>query len=351
MTTIEELSGPAEYREASFRFRMIWHEYLNIEKEAKDEVAFMVKILEDEGYSRTKAIQKIIEDHRDLKGFSRATIYRGLPNEMKNNYISGAKQLSNTENVSNETFEKSQEEDVNLVNITTSQNETPNVEETGETEPSSFIVDLPPPEPEPQDPTITRFVGKLPKSVLRLAEKIELPPTKLELIANYSNKSILKDHPQIQEKLVKAIAALSIDEAKHAISQEIRDLETGAAVKIERSYYFDSTKREKIPKKVEREKHPIEIYLEFLDKIDEIMYLGTGHKLEEGEFSYEPNHIEYSENYRIKILSDINTNQLYKFEQDIEVAKDLFNNWEHLIIDELVKRGEIAPDHSEDIER
>lgn len=29
----------------------------------------MVKILEAEGYSRTNAIQKIVNDHKDLKGF------------------------------------------------------------------------------------------------------------------------------------------------------------------------------------------------------------------------------------------------------------------------------------------
>jgi hypothetical protein len=59
MTTIEELQGPTEYREASLNFRMIWLEYLDREKEAKDEIIFMFKILVDEGYSRTEAIQKI----------------------------------------------------------------------------------------------------------------------------------------------------------------------------------------------------------------------------------------------------------------------------------------------------
>jgi hypothetical protein len=47
-----------------------------VEKDVKDEIVCMLKILEDEGYSRTKAIQKIVDDHIDLKGFSRRTIYR-----------------------------------------------------------------------------------------------------------------------------------------------------------------------------------------------------------------------------------------------------------------------------------
>ena len=58
MTTIEELPVPAEYIEASLRFRWAWIEYKDKEEEVKDEIVCMVKILEDEGYSRTKAIQK-----------------------------------------------------------------------------------------------------------------------------------------------------------------------------------------------------------------------------------------------------------------------------------------------------
>ena len=113
-------------------------------------------------------------------------------------------------------------------------------------------------------------MGQLPKPVLRLAEKIELSPTKLQLIVDYSNKSILKDHHQIQKDLVEVIAPLTIDQAKHTISQKIRDLEIGALVKTgQDSYTLDYDNREKIPKKVDRVKHPIEYFLEIMDKIDE----------------------------------------------------------------------------------
>jgi hypothetical protein len=333
MTTIEELSGPAEYREASFRFRMIWDEYLDIEKEAKDEIASMVRILEDEGYSRTKAIQKIIEDHKDLKGFSRATIYRELPNEMKNNYISSAKQLSITGNVSNETFEKSQEQDANVVNNTTSQHDTQDVEETKEL--SSFEVNLPPPEPELQDPKVTAFVGKLPKSVLRHAEKIALPQSKLELLANYSNKSILKDHRQIQEKLVKSIAPLTMDQAKIEISQAIRDLETGALQKVEGQNYYitDRDRREKIPKKPDRIKHPLNDFLQFQTKtFPEMMYLLTGHKLDEDETSYEPNHIDNTEKHRQEIVNHLDGRQKQLLLDHAELLSDALSSLMDIII-------------------
>ena len=111
MTTIEELPVPAEYIEASLRFRWAWIEYKDKEEEVKGEIVCMVKILEDEGYSRTKAIQKIVEDHKDLKGFSRATIYRELPNNIKRSYDNESRIefYNNVLNVSNETFNKIKE--------------------------------------------------------------------------------------------------------------------------------------------------------------------------------------------------------------------------------------------------
>jgi hypothetical protein len=65
------------------RFRDVWNEYQEKEGIVKFEIVNMVKILEKEGLNRTEAIQKIINDHSDLKGFSRRTIYRDLPGDMK----------------------------------------------------------------------------------------------------------------------------------------------------------------------------------------------------------------------------------------------------------------------------
>lgn len=77
---------PARYQESSIRFREAWLEYIDKEELVKFEIVNMVKILESDGYSRTHAIQKIVEDHNDLKGFSRRTIYRELPDEMKQDH-------------------------------------------------------------------------------------------------------------------------------------------------------------------------------------------------------------------------------------------------------------------------
>ena len=75
------------YNEASIKFRAAWLEYMDHEERVKYEVMNLVTILEKDGIPRMKAIQKIINDHKDLKGFSKATIYRELPEDMKNKQL------------------------------------------------------------------------------------------------------------------------------------------------------------------------------------------------------------------------------------------------------------------------
>ena len=77
------VSSSNEYNEASQRFRMVWNEYQHQEEIVKYEIVNMVKILEKDGLPRMTAVQKIINDHKDLPGFSKASIYRGLPEDMK----------------------------------------------------------------------------------------------------------------------------------------------------------------------------------------------------------------------------------------------------------------------------
>ncbi|MDX1373855.1 MAG: hypothetical protein R3321_15375, partial [Nitrososphaeraceae archaeon] len=99
-----------EYQQASERFSVIWNEYVKREEEAKAEVVYMIKVLESNGYSRTKAVAKIISDHKHLKGFSRATIYRELPDSMKRKYQSSdIIMLPEYSDVSNETLDEKKE--------------------------------------------------------------------------------------------------------------------------------------------------------------------------------------------------------------------------------------------------
>jgi hypothetical protein len=108
----KDLPVPAEYKQASQRFSIIWNDYVQREEDAKFEFINMVKILESNGYTRTKAISKIVSDHKHLKGFSRMTIYRSLPDDMKRKYeSSNIIMLPDNSDVSNDTFENLQEID------------------------------------------------------------------------------------------------------------------------------------------------------------------------------------------------------------------------------------------------
>lgn len=93
---------PAKYQEASIRFREAWLEYIDKEELVKFEAVNMIKILEKVGYSRTAAINKVVDDHKDLKGFSRRNIYRELPDEMKqDNSLRDLKSLREDHEVTN----------------------------------------------------------------------------------------------------------------------------------------------------------------------------------------------------------------------------------------------------------
>jgi hypothetical protein len=93
---INKLETPREYKESSIRFRELWVDYVDKKDKVDFEVVNMLSILESNGYSRTHAIEKIVEDHNDLKGFSRRTIYRELPDEMKqDNSLRDLKQYRN----------------------------------------------------------------------------------------------------------------------------------------------------------------------------------------------------------------------------------------------------------------
>jgi hypothetical protein len=365
MTTItnkeQALPVPAEYIESSQRVQLIWLEYLDIEeqtkhkeKEIKNEIVYMLETLESHGYSRTKAIEKIVDDHKHLNGFSTRTIYRQLPDEMKLSHKRELQDLAKSleqeqQEFQNNTDNKYKDSDLSFgksenINIK-SEDDTPQDDEEGEgtfeieekiKEP--LVVDLPSPEPEVQDPKIIPFVGQLPKPVLRLAEKIELSPNKLELIKKYSSTSVLKDHHKIQKNLVEDIAPLTIDQAKHTISHKIRDLETGATQRIDGSYYFDYTKRDKIPKKIDRIKHPIQYFLDLMDKIDEVLYIGTGYKITRDDdiTSYEPNHISATQKHRFAMLNAMDGRQINMLEDKIEVLRDLLNALDYEI-DEVWK--------------
>jgi hypothetical protein len=114
-----------EYQQSSERFCSMWEQLVDKGKEAGYEIVNMVRILESNGYSRTKTIEKIILDHTHLKGFSRMTIYgKLLDNDMNQEYDDSINMLPKNSDISNKTVEQESQQliDMNDVISTTNDN-------------------------------------------------------------------------------------------------------------------------------------------------------------------------------------------------------------------------------------
>jgi hypothetical protein len=174
---------PARYQESSIRFREAWLEYVDKEELVKFEVVNMIKILEAEGYSRTDAVQKIVNDHNDLKGFSSRTIYRQLPEDMKNKELGRPNlphdklgQTNNNNNNNNDIDYSYQEEDEDSDDQKT--RTLPTAYDVKEAE-SQELRDLPEPtdtteetfEEEPDTTYDKQFVDRLVKENAQLVEQ------------------------------------------------------------------------------------------------------------------------------------------------------------------------------------
>jgi hypothetical protein len=114
-----------EYQQSSERFCSMWEQLVDKGKEAGYEIVNMVRILESNGYSRTKTIEKIILNHTHLKGFSRMTIYgKLLDNDMNQEYDDSINMLPKNSDISNKTVEQESQQliDMNDVISTTNDN-------------------------------------------------------------------------------------------------------------------------------------------------------------------------------------------------------------------------------------
>ena len=113
-----DLPVSAEYQQSSQRFCIMWEELVDRGEKAGFEIVNMIRVLESNGYSRTKAIEKIILDHSHLKGFSRMTIYRKLPDNMKRKYDdSTTNMLPTNSEVSNDTFEQESQQQQQPIDV------------------------------------------------------------------------------------------------------------------------------------------------------------------------------------------------------------------------------------------
>ena len=147
----------------------------------------MMKILEEAGYPRMDALKKIIADHKDLDGFSQATIYRQLPGDMK------AKQLGRP-NLSRDKL--GQPNDAELEELgNTEEGDITEEEETTTTETEPEVI---------YDPSL---LNKHIKEIAKLQE--ENAKLKIERIPTRANKSDFRYEMEFTDEMFLLIKANS----------------------------------------------------------------------------------------------------------------------------------------------
>ena len=172
-------------------------------------------------------------------------------------------------------------------------------------------------------------------TVLKVIEREKLSIEKRILLTNTK----LRKHPKIAIILIKEIKGLKLAQARLKVAQEIQDLETGATKIVDgNTYIFDETKREKIDTKIMTVKHAPEYYLDIMENMHHGLYLGTGHRLTQGESTYEPPHVQYTEKHRTTIAKELTRQELLNLERNMEMMGDLLSSWLDIINEELKER-------------
>lgn len=116
------------YKIASSKLREKWNAWYDETINIDMYIQTMLDDLQNQGLARGKAIDILVEDHKDLKGFSRRTIYRALPQESKRKYESDYNMLPSYSDVPNDTFKESQESNQKDESITKNVNIPPRAE-------------------------------------------------------------------------------------------------------------------------------------------------------------------------------------------------------------------------------
>jgi hypothetical protein len=318
MTVVNQnLPIPAEYQQASQRFSIIWNEYVSKEEEAKNEVVNMVKILESIGYSRTKAFAKIISDHKHLKGFSRATLYRELPDTMKRKYESSdIIMLPYYSDVSNETFDE-EEEETEIDDTTTNEIKFTTKDVTAEVMEKLRLDSIMRKQRWDDEIRRNKILEQLPKEVVEYANKTGglsgLSTNKLELLINKR----LKPYPELQKHLIDKIIdkekttdeiKITDNQASDIVHQTISDVEVGYLTPDSTGKVFtysgDPLKRDLIKGNKTEVKDPTTAYFDIIKSIRKLCENLTGNKLEQIE-KYTDDHFKYTKEYRQEIIRSI----------------------------------------------
>jgi ParB/RepB/Spo0J family partition protein len=176
-----------------------------------------------------------------------------------------------------------------------------------------------------------QIVVNLKPEILKKAETIGLNINKKNMLINKE----LNKHPHIQKNLIDQIKYKPEKEARKIVAQEIRDLETGATIKHGNSYLFDDSKREKIDTKISTEKSAAQYYLEINEKLNELMYLLTGHKLAQDETCFDPNHVDNTQKHRTDIVKGLTRNEALNLENKADIVNETLSSLLDIINQEV----------------
>lgn len=330
MTTIEianKNNYDKKFNQDSREFIAHWNMGREAARNAAIKINDMVSTTHQQypDWSINKIAQRIYLKHQELEGFSRQTIYNNLDDENRQ-LLNQTKPLGvkhNRNNVIEQKFPSYMETNV----IEDSSTTEPQISEE---EADEILKDI---EIEKEEPKI--MFDQLPKPVLRLAEKIELSPNKLKIIANPR----LKDHPELQKGLVQSISPLSLDQAKIKVAQKIRDLEDGYLIKGDNSYFYSgkpASEREIIKSNTDKVVDYIDC-LEIMKNVFNLSQSLTGHKLEKGEHEYTKEIVDNTKEYRFKIAKSCNEDirQLRSYAESFEVIRRALTDMLEILTKEM----------------
>jgi hypothetical protein len=78
-------------------------------------------------------------------------------------------------------------------------------------------------------------------------------------------------------------------------------------------------------------KHSAQYYLDIMENLHRGLYLGTGHRLAQGESEYERRHIDLTEPYRIGILKGLSPQQKTTLFKDLTLLSDAIDSFIDII--------------------
>lgn len=180
-------------------------------------------------------------------------------------------------------------------------------------------------------------IATLTPKIFNYAEKKKLTTNQKLLLAT----GILRDHPELQIKLINTIAGRPNAESTIEQRQLIHDIQTGAIQKKGNTYRYYDHLHEKIDtERPELEMRSSRAYIDIIRNTNKLLYLLTGHQIAgHGHYEYETKNVEYTKEHRKMFLQNLRIEHLLTLERNLEVLYLGVRDILELIDQKLVKEN------------